>query len=93
MQEIERQLKKVEQEKFGAEKSLIQLAVVGAGYSGVELAATLAERLGDRGKVQVVDGTPDICSSAPVGNREAAYKASLFTKLHLPPLMQFPLNN
>lgn len=72
--EIERQLKKVEQEKFGAEKSLIQLAVVGAGYSGVELAATLAERLGDRGKVQVVDGTPDICSSAPVGNREAAYK-------------------
>lgn len=72
--EIERQLKKLEQEKFGAEKSLIQLAVVGAGYSGVELAATVAERLGDRGKVQVVDGTPDICSSAPVGNRDAAYK-------------------
>lgn len=72
--EIERQLKNLEREKFGAEKSLIQVVVVGAGYCGVELAATLAERLGDRGKVQVVDVTPDICPSAPAGNREAAYK-------------------
>lgn len=71
---IDNQLRRLEQKKFGAEKSLIQLVVVGAGYSGVELAATLAERLGDRGKVQVVDVTPDICSSAPAGNREAAYK-------------------
>eukprot|EP00250_Pteridium_aquilinum_P021008 c25010_g1_i1 orf=383-2098(-) len=72
--EIERQLNILEREKFAVEKSLIQLVVVGAGYCGVELAATLAERLGDRGKVQVVDVTPDICSAAPAGNREAAYK-------------------
>ncbi|KAH7284808.1 hypothetical protein KP509_34G071300 [Ceratopteris richardii] len=72
--EIDRQLKELEREKFGADKPPINLVVVGAGYCGVELAATLAERLGDRGKVQIVDVSPDICTSAPAGNREAAYK-------------------
>lgn len=72
--EIDRQLKKLERERFGPGKPPIQLVVVGAGYCGVELAAILAERLEDRGKVQVVDVTPDICTSAPAGNREAAYK-------------------
>ncbi|KAI5070484.1 hypothetical protein GOP47_0014827 [Adiantum capillus-veneris] len=72
--EIERQLRKLERERFGSGKPPIRLVVVGAGYCGVELAATLAERLGDRGKMQMVDVAPDICTSAPVGNREAAYK-------------------
>ena len=59
--------------------------MVGGGYTGVELAATLAERLGDRGKVQIVNVAPDICPSAPSGNREAAYKVkhSLFFSLPL----------
>jgi NADH:ubiquinone reductase (non-electrogenic) len=48
--------------------------VVGGGYTGVELAATLAERVGDRGKVQIVNVAPEICPSAPPGNRDAAYK-------------------
>ncbi|MCO5575937.1 hypothetical protein L7F22_029744 [Adiantum nelumboides] len=72
--EIERQLKKLERMRFGCGKPPIEVVVVGAGYCGVELAATLAERLGDRGKVQMVDVAPDICTSAPAGNREAAYK-------------------
>lgn len=72
--EVDKQLKNVQQEKFGCEKCPIQIVVVGAGYCGVELAATLAERLGDQGKVQVIDATPDICPSAPVGNREVASK-------------------
>jgi hypothetical protein len=48
------------------------VAVVGAGYAGVELAAVVGERL--RGKARVVLLTPgaDILEAAPAGQREAA---------------------
>eukprot|EP00850_Spirogloea_muscicola_P011301 SM000069S20738 [mRNA] locus=s69:614561:617671:- [translate_table: standard] len=52
----------------------IRVAIVGAGYSGVELACTVAERLGDRGEVQIIDPAKDICANSTVYNREAAKK-------------------
>jgi NADH:ubiquinone reductase (non-electrogenic) len=52
------------------------VAVVGCGYSGVELAATVAERLQDRGIVQAINVETTICPTAQPGNREAALKVS-----------------
>lgn len=51
-----------------------RVVVVGCGYSGVELAATISERLQDKGVVQAVNVENTICPSAPPGNREAALK-------------------
>ena len=47
---------------------------MGCGYSGVELAATISERLQDRGKVIGINFDTNICPTAPSGNREAALK-------------------
>ncbi|GMH10388.1 hypothetical protein Nepgr_012229 [Nepenthes gracilis] len=66
-------LKALERKNFG-KRSPIRVVVVGCGYSGVELAATISERLHDKGIVQAVNVEPTICPSAPPGNREAAYK-------------------
>ncbi|KAL3693246.1 hypothetical protein R1sor_006897 [Riccia sorocarpa] len=71
--EVERRLTELESERSDLDKP-IEVVIVGSGYSGVELAATLSERLGKKGKVRVVDAGSDICSSAPAGNREAAKK-------------------
>jgi NADH dehydrogenase len=53
----------------------IRVAIVGAGYSGVELACKLAERLGDRGRLRMVEVTDQILRTSPDFNREAAVKA------------------
>jgi demethylphylloquinone reductase len=53
----------------------IRVAIVGAGYSGVELACKLAERLGDRGRVRLVEATDQILRTSPEFNRETASKA------------------
>jgi demethylphylloquinone reductase len=68
-------------EASGADK--IRVAIVGAGYSGVELACKIAERLGDpggngeaaRGRVRLVEATDQILRTSPEFNREAATKA------------------
>lgn len=73
---MDRRIVALERERFGQDDAPIEVIIVGSGYSGVELAATLAERLGKKGKIQIVDPNPDICPSAPVGNREAASKVS-----------------
>jgi len=39
------------------------VVVVGAGYAGVELASTVAERLGSRAAVQLVSAGPHTCPS------------------------------
>ncbi|CAM6090553.1 unnamed protein product [Calypogeia fissa] len=75
--DVDRRLVALERERFGLEDTPIEVVIVGSGYSGVELAATLAERLGKKGKVQLVDPNPDICASAPAGNREAAARVLL----------------
>jgi NADH dehydrogenase len=53
----------------------IRVAIVGAGYSGVELACKLSERLGERGRIRLVEATDQILRSSPAFNRDAATKA------------------
>lgn len=53
----------------------IRVAIVGAGYSGVELACKLAERLGDRGRIRLVERGAEILRNSPEFNRKAAQKA------------------
>ncbi|KAK9167504.1 hypothetical protein Scep_002695 [Stephania cephalantha] len=70
---VDSRLKALERGKFGKD-SLIRVVVVGCGYAGVELAATVAERLQDKGIVQAINAETIICPSAPPGNREVALK-------------------
>ncbi|MGJ3246341.1 MAG: NAD(P)/FAD-dependent oxidoreductase [Elainellaceae cyanobacterium] len=53
----------------------IRVAVVGGGYSGVELACKLAERLGDRGRLRLIDRGEQILKTSPEFNRETAIQA------------------
>ncbi|MEG4014117.1 MULTISPECIES: NAD(P)/FAD-dependent oxidoreductase [unclassified Microcoleus] len=53
----------------------IRVAIVGAGYSGVELACKLADRLGDKGRIRLVEQSNTILQTSPEFNREAANKA------------------
>ncbi|OMP01153.1 FAD-dependent pyridine nucleotide-disulfide oxidoreductase [Corchorus olitorius] len=70
---VDKKLRALERRNFGKD-SLIRVTVVGCGYSGVELAATVSERLQDRGIVQAINVETTICPTAPAGNREAALK-------------------
>lgn len=60
-------------EASNAEK--IRVAIVGGGYSGVELACKLADRLGERGRFRLVEISDQILRTSPEFNREAAKKA------------------
>ncbi|WP_138500257.1 NAD(P)/FAD-dependent oxidoreductase [Nostoc sp. PA-18-2419] len=60
-------------EESAADK--IRVAIVGAGYSGVELACKLADRLGERGRFRLVEIADQILRTSPEFNREAAKKA------------------
>jgi demethylphylloquinone reductase len=53
----------------------IRVVVVGGGYSGVEIACKLADRLGDRGRLRIVEKAADILQNSPEFNRQAAQKA------------------
>ena len=53
----------------------IRVAVVGAGYCGVELACKLAERLGERGRLRLIELSDLILRTSPDFNREVAHKA------------------
>ncbi|MBD2104352.1 NAD(P)/FAD-dependent oxidoreductase [Leptolyngbya sp. FACHB-261] len=58
-----------------AKQDKIRIVIIGAGPSGVELACKLADRLGDRGRVRLVDyGNQIVAGFAPT-TREAAQKA------------------
>lgn len=59
----------------------IRVAIIGAGYSGVELACNLAERLGDRGRLRIVELGDRILNFSPDFNRKAAEKALLDRKV------------
>ncbi|KAL5704394.1 NADH:ubiquinone reductase (non-electrogenic) [Ranunculus cassubicifolius] len=71
---VNNKLKSLERAKFGKDPSPIRVAVVGCGYSGVELAATVSERLQSKGKVQAINVATTILPGAPLGNRDAAMK-------------------
>lgn len=53
----------------------IRVAIVGAGYSGVELACKLAERLGERGRLRLIELSDLILRTSTDFNRDAAHKA------------------
>jgi demethylphylloquinone reductase len=53
----------------------IRVAIVGGGYSGVELACKLADRLKERGRFRLVELSDQILRTSPEFNREAATKA------------------
>jgi demethylphylloquinone reductase len=53
----------------------IRIAIVGAGYSGVEIACKLADRLKERGRIRLVQSRDTILPNAPEFNRKAALKA------------------
>lgn len=57
------------------EQDSIRVAIVGAGYSGVELACKLADRLGDRGRLRLIEKGEYVLRSSPEFNREAALRA------------------
>lgn len=73
----------LERERFNDISSPIRVAIVGCGYSGVELAAIISERLQNRGIVQAINVETTICPSAPPGNREAALKVRVLTLFNL----------
>jgi demethylphylloquinone reductase len=68
---LEEKLRLAEQ----SEADKIRVAIVGAGYSGVELACKISERLGDRGRVRLVEATDEILRASPDFNREKARTA------------------
>jgi len=53
----------------------IRIAVVGGGYSGVELACKLADRLGQKGRIRIIDRGTEILKDSSDFNRETAIKA------------------
>jgi demethylphylloquinone reductase len=60
-------------ETCDAEK--IRVAIVGAGFSGVELACKLADRLGERGRIRLVELGTKILPAAVEFNQTAAQAA------------------
>lgn len=52
----------------------IRVAVVGGGYSGVELVCKLAERLGQRGRLRLIERAGEILQTSSDFNRQAAQK-------------------
>lgn len=58
-----------------SDRDRIRVAIVGGGYSGVELACKLADRLGVRGRVRIVELADQILRTSTEFNRQAADKA------------------
>lgn len=70
---VEKRLRELERKYFGKDTPIV-VAVVGCGYAGVELAATVSERLKDKGLVHAIGRDTTVLPTAPPGNREAALK-------------------
>ncbi len=68
---LEERLRSLEE----SDREKIRVAIVGGGYAGVELACKLAERLGDRGRLRLIEATEQILKTSPEYNREMAQKA------------------
>jgi demethylphylloquinone reductase len=56
-------------------QDVIRVAIVGAGPSGVELACKLADRLGSRGRIRLIDRNDHILKQSPQFNQTAAQAA------------------
>ena len=53
----------------------IRVAIVGGGYSGVELACKLADRLGEKGRIRIIDRGEQILQDSTEFNRKTAIEA------------------
>jgi len=53
----------------------IRIAIVGGGYSGVELACKLRDRVGDQGRIRIVERGEMILKTSPAFNRKTAEQA------------------
>lgn len=58
-----------------SDKDVIRVAVVGGGPSGVELACKLADRLGSRGRIRLIERDDGLLKKSPAFNQTAAQKA------------------
>jgi NADH dehydrogenase len=58
-----------------SESEKIRVVIVGGGYSGIELACKISDRLGERGRIRVIERNDTILSQSPEYNRETAQKA------------------
>jgi demethylphylloquinone reductase len=68
---LEEKLKELE--RNNPEK--IRTVIAGGGYSGIELACKIADRLGERGRVRIVEKSNDILRNSPEFNRKTSKKA------------------
>lgn len=68
---LQERLRQLEQ----SDKDKIRVAIVGAGYSGVELACKLADRLGNRGRFRIIEKSDKILATSADFNRDAAMEA------------------
>ncbi|MFZ4640061.1 MAG: NAD(P)/FAD-dependent oxidoreductase [Nodosilinea sp.] len=59
---------------LASSREKIRVVVVGGGYSGVELACKVADHLGDRGRVRLVERTDTLLRTSPEYNRQVAQK-------------------
>lgn len=53
----------------------IRVVIVGGGYSGVELAVKIADRLGNRGKIRIIEKGDKILKKSSEFNQKSAKKA------------------
>ena len=68
---LEEKLKALEQRT----QDKIRIAIVGGGYSGVEIACKLRDRLAERAKIRIIERGERILKASPEFNRETAQKA------------------
>lgn len=66
-----------------SDKEFIRVAVIGGGYSGIELGLKIADRLGKRGKIRIIDRGDDILSNSAEFNQKTAKKALFDRKIWL----------
>lgn len=69
--QLESRLQRLE----NSDRDKIRVVIAGAGYSGIELACQLAARLGDRGRIRIVEMADRILRNSPPFNRQVAEKA------------------
>jgi NADH dehydrogenase len=58
-----------------SDRQRLRLVAIGGGANGVELACKLADRLGKRGQVHLIERGEEILKNFPSGVRKAAYRA------------------
>ncbi|MFZ9738371.1 MAG: NAD(P)/FAD-dependent oxidoreductase [Prochlorotrichaceae cyanobacterium] len=65
----------LEQARAQTPELKIRVAIVGGGYSGVELACKVADRLGERGRVRIIEQSDQVLRFSTTFNQEAAQQA------------------